>query len=395
MADVVLGLGSVFCGCQANVFLLELIIKGSPDTFYALTCAQYICVGLLTLPLVLRLKAPHEDIEGAASMCPFRLRHSRIPLHNKIILSATAWAMSVANNIVFSFDVSVPLHATFRSSSLMMNMLAGYLFLNKRFTLPQVLCAATICIGLIALTLEKTRKARKEGNTSAAADDVLLMPSAPTWHSAIGVSILVTTTFCTAGLGVFQEYMYRDAHRREAAREAQRHTTTKCLTGSDNGNNDGDGDDAAPLWAEALCMSHLYALPLFLLFPSRLFQEFASIHPANRVHLLLNCLTQLVCIAGVYVMNQRTSAFTLTLTLTLRKLASVTLSVFYFGHYRTFTLVEWVAMVGALAAGTAFSFLPKPPPAKTETAPTPVAPRRPSRSSSSARQSAPQAKKRK
>lgn len=363
MADVALGLGSVFCGCQANVFLLELIIGGSPDTLYALTCAQYVSVALLTLPLLLRLKTPAEDLEGAASMLPFAWRRARIPLRQKLILAVVAWAMSVANNIVFSFDVSVPLHATFRSSSLMVNMLAGFLFLQRRFTVPQVVCASAICLGLVALTLEKTRKAQR----ATAAASSLLPPQAPTWRGVVGVAILVSTTFCTAGLGVFQERMYRDARQQEAAANSAKRMKKK-------------DDDAAPMWAEALCTSHLFALPLFLLFPTRLVTEFGHVQPANRWHLVLNCLTQLVCIAGVYVMNHRTSAFTLTLTLTLRKLATVTLSVLYFGHYRTFTPVEWVAMVGALAAGAAYPFVPKPQPVAVAVA----APRR-SRSASAAR----------
>lgn len=373
MADVVLGLGSIFCGCQANVFLLEMIIKGSPDTFYALTCAQYICVGLLSLPLLLRLKEPSEDVEGAASMWPFRWRRRRIVLRNKIILAVVAWAMSVANNIVFSFDVSVPVHATFRSSSLMVNMLVGYLFLHKRYTLPQVLCAVAICAGLIIMTLEKMRKTR--AGASVHVGEPFSTPSLPTWRGAVGIGILVTTTFCTAGLGVYQEYMYRDARRREELRASQR--TTKAV-------REGH-DDAPPLWAEALCTSHLYAIPLFLLHPALLFHEFASIQPRSQLHVVLNCLTQLVCIGGVYVMNQRTSAFTLTLTLTLRKLASVTLSIFYFGHYRTLTLLEWIAMVGALSAGTAYPFLPKPPATNSSTLPTNA--HRVSRSSSATRRS--------
>ncbi|KPA78645.1 hypothetical protein ABB37_06245 [Leptomonas pyrrhocoris] len=348
MADVALGLGSVFCGCQANVFLLELIIKGSPDTFYALTCAQYVCVACFSLPLLLRLKEPCEDVEGAASMWPFCLRRTRISRRNTITLAVLAWAMSVANNVVFSFDVSVPLHATFRSSALMMNMLAGYLFLDRRFTLWQVLCALAICGGLIALTLEKTRKAQKESQAALASNTLLT----PTWRGTLGVTILVSTTFCTAGLGVFQEYVYRDTRNREAARVARLPKTAQAK------------DDAPPVWAEALCASHLLAVPLFLLYPSRLFLEFSNIRSESQVHVLLNCLTQVVCIAGVYLMNQRTSAFALTLTLTLRKLATIVLSIFYFGHYRSFTLVEWIAMIGAMAAGTAYPFLPKAPPAE-------------------------------
>ncbi|KAG5481441.1 hypothetical protein LSCM4_07153 [Leishmania orientalis] len=340
MADAALGLLSIFCGCQANVFLLELIITGSPHTYYALTCAQYVCVACFTMPLLLRFKKPHERLGAASGIWPLRWRRSRVSLRHKLVLAVVGWAMSVGNNIVFGFHISIPLHATFRSSSLMLNMLAGYFFVGKRFTPPQVASALIICLGLITLTLERAR--RKDGTGVDAAPFTAAAASTPMWHWGCGVAILLATTACTAALSVFQEHMYRCARANEAAMAA---APAK--------------EDAPPMWVEALCFSHLFAIPLFFLQPMRLYGEFAHIEAGSRLHVALNCVTQVVCIAGVYVMNDKTSAFTLTLTLTLRKLSSFVLSVVYFGHYRELSAVEWVAMVGALMAGTAYPFLPK------------------------------------
>ncbi|PWV21348.1 hypothetical protein C3747_2g696 [Trypanosoma cruzi] len=105
--------------------------------------------------------------------------------------------------------------------------------------------------------------------------------------------------------------------------------------------------------------SHIISIPLFFLQPGRLFREFASISSDSYIHFALNALTQYVCITGVYILNDKTSAFTLILTLTLRKLCTFSLSVAYFGHYRHFTTMEWVAMVTALAAGALYPLLPK------------------------------------
>lgn len=343
MAGPALGLASIFCGCQANVFLLELIITGSPNTYYALTCAQYVCVAIFTLPLLLRFKEPHEQQGATLNIWPYEWRRFRVPLRYKLILAVVGWAMSVGNNIVFGFHISIPLHATFRSSSMMLNMLAGYFFFGKRFTAPQVASVLVIFVGLIALTIEKARRTSSAGAETASR--AAAAASTPTWYWACGVAILVATTACTTALGVFQEHMYRRARVNEAAMKAVP-----------------SRDDAPPMWAEALCFSHLFAIPLFLLQPMRLCSEFARIDADNQLHVALNCVTQVMCIAGVYVMNDKTSAFTLSLTLTLRKLASFVLSVIYFGHYRHLSAVEWVAMVGALMAGTAYPFLPKAPP---------------------------------
>ncbi|CAG9572542.1 conserved hypothetical protein [Leishmania major strain Friedlin] len=343
MTDTALGLVSIFCGCQANVFLLELIITGSPNTYYALTCAQYVCVALFTLPLLLRFKEPHEQRKATLNMWPFQWRRLRVSLRYKLILAVVGWAMSVGNNIVFGFHISIPLHATFRSSSMMLNMLAGYFLFGKRFTAPQVTSALVIFVGLIVLTIEKARRTSSAGaettcRTAAAA-------STPTWYWGCGVAILVATTACTTALSIFQEHIYRCTRANEAAR--------KVVPSS---------DDAPPMWTEALCFSHLFAIPLFFLQPIHLYTEFAQIDAGSHLHVALNCVTQVVCITGVYAMNDNTSAFTLSLTLTLRKLASFVLSVVYFGHYRYLSTVEWVAMVGALMAGTAYPFLPKAQP---------------------------------
>ncbi|KAG5481115.1 hypothetical protein LSCM1_06796 [Leishmania martiniquensis] len=340
MADVAAGLLSIFCGCQANVFLLELIITGSPHTYYALTCAQYVCVACFTLPLLLRFKEPCKQRGALSGMWPFQWRRSRISLRHKVVLAVVGWAMSVGSNIAFGFHISIPLHATFRSSSMILNMLAGYVFFGKRFTVPQVASALVICAGLITLTMARAR--RKYSTGAEMTPSTAAAVSTPTWYWGCGVAILLATTACTAALSVFQEHMYRCARANEAAMTA---APAK--------------DDAPPMWTEALCSSHLFAIPLFLLQPSRLYVEFTRIEAGSRIHVALNCMTQVVCIAGVYVMNDKTSAFTLTLTLTLRKLASFVLSVVYFGHYRDFSAVEWVAMVSALMAGTAYPFLPK------------------------------------
>ncbi|AYU78082.1 UAA transporter family/Triose-phosphate Transporter family, putative [Leishmania donovani] len=343
MADTALGLASIFCGCQANVFLLELIITGSPNTYYALTCAQYVCVALFTLPLLLRFKQPHEQQGATLNMWPLQWRRFRVSLRYKLILAVVGWAMSVGNNIAFGFHISIPLHATFRSSSMMLNMLAGHFFFGKRFTAPQVASALVIFAGLIALTIEKARRTSSAG--AGTASRTAAVASTPTWYWGCGIAILVATTACTTALSVFQEHMYRCARANEAARKAAP-----------------SSDDAPPMWTEALCFSHLFAIPLFLLQPMRLCTEFAHVDVDSQLHVALNCVTQVVCITGVYVMNDKTSAFTLSLTLTLRKLASFVLSVVYFGHYRHLSAVEWVAMVGALMAGTAYPFLPKAQP---------------------------------
>lgn len=58
----------------------------------------------------------------------------RLVLKHNAILAVMAWARSVGRKTVFNFNTTIPLHATFCSSSLMLNMLAGYWLLEKLFT---------------------------------------------------------------------------------------------------------------------------------------------------------------------------------------------------------------------------------------------------------------------
>lgn len=87
-----------------------------------------------------------------------------------------------------------------------------------------------------------------------------------------GIGILVATTACITGLGVFQEYLYRSV-RQQGERLKIR-------------NWGGDGscrkrDVPLLLWAKALCISHMLTVPLFLLFPHRLWSEMLLIREGN------------------------------------------------------------------------------------------------------------------
>ncbi|KEG14178.1 putative protein kinase [Trypanosoma grayi] len=346
MADSALALCGVFCGCQANVFLLELIAVKSSNIFYALTFAQYVVVALLSLPLVcVFTAAPH-----GRGWRPPRLRPMRLLMSHKVLLAVSAWVMSVSSNLVFGLYISVPLHATFRSSSLLLNMLAGYFFLEKRYTALQVLCAVTLSGGLVVLTVEKSWKLQ---DIDAAKGQST--PDEYFWW-ACGVVVLALSTAFSTGLGIFQEHMYEVARHHEEAEQKKEKLT---MSSSSSATARAATVSPPPMWAEALFFSHLLAIPLFFLQPFRLLREFASISPESYTNFFLNTVTQYVCVAGVYVLNDKTSAFTLILTLTLRKLGTFVLSVVYFGHYRHFSGLEWGAMMAALAAGTVYPLLPK------------------------------------
>ncbi|KAH9589375.1 UAA transporter [Trypanosoma melophagium] len=369
MSEAFLAVGGVLCGCQANVFLLELITVGSPNTLYFLTFMQYVVVAVLSLPFVFSFRIVREERRWIS----VSLRPMRISLLHKSVLAAAAWLMSVSSNMVFGLHISVPLHATFRSSSLLLNMLTGYIFLGKYYTLPQILCALVICGGLIALTVEKSRNLQDTANatitttTTTTITKATLTAEEHFWWIC-GLVILTGTTFLSTGLGIFQEYMYETARRKEKDNQIsgdismtriKKIASSSSISSSSSSSSSLLKPTSPPMWAEALFFSHVLAIPLFFSQPGRLVGEFASISPGYFIHFFFNAVTQFICVLGVYVLNDKTSAFTLILILTLRKLFTFVISVVYFGHYRHFSIIEWAAMIFALMAGALYPLLPK------------------------------------
>ena len=59
------------------------------------------------------------------------------------------------------------------------------------------------------------------------------------------------------------------------------------------------------------------------------------------VYILGNCVTQYVCIRGVFILTTECPSLVVTLIITLRKFVSLLFSIFYFSN--PFTVYHWVA----------------------------------------------------
>lgn len=81
-------------------------------------------------------------------------------------------------------------------------------------------------------------------------------------------------------------------------------------------------------WKESLFYTHFLALPLFLLLPSlRTELQIAHQTPTFYAPLVVNALTQIICIAGVNRLTTRVTSVSVVLILAVRKAASMVLSV--------------------------------------------------------------------
>lgn len=112
-----------------------------------------------------------------------------------------------------------------------------------------------------------------------------------------------------------------------------------------------------PQWRENLFYSHLLSLPLFLPFTPQLVRQMSELLdspplftavgtvgwstggrfwisrvPSQVVYLVLNVLTQFACIRGVNLLAAASTALTVTIVLNIRKLVSLLVSIWLFGH---------------------------------------------------------------
>lgn len=343
---------SVFCGCQVNVWALEVLLTQNAGIGYGLTFLQFISVSLLSFPLVFSVR--HRQ---------FRPRQLDNTL--SIVICILFFLSSTLNNAVFQYNLPIPVHTTFRSSSLVINMVLGAIVFRRRYSIQQVLCALAITLGVIVLLLESGKRSIDEAAATALANSNTLQngdgavavedAAAVAVQAAadvqwLGVGMLSLAMVFSTLMGLLQDKMMRLAKEKEVAR-------TRMIEAGISG-----GLAPSAVWAESVFYNHALSAPLYFFDAQRLQNELEVLSSSSHVMAMvaLNCATQYVCVVGVYRLVHRTSSFTVNLVLTLRKFMSILVSVFYFGHASKFGWIEWAAIVLVAIAGLAYPLVPKP-----------------------------------
>lgn len=330
-----LGVALILVGCCLNLVTLELLNngdraarakegreKGMGDL---LTCAQFTFVALCTLPSQL-----------GPGLVP---RRPVVPFRYYALLVAIFWVLSVVNNGALSYGISIPLHTIFRSCSLVASLVMGMAFFGKSYPPRKIAACALVTVGIVVATLADANM--RAGPAAACCgdaagpdgcqDDCDAAASAAGADLArwtTGVAMLLGALLLSALLGHLQQLTY-DRFGRE--------------------------------WRENLFWSHFLALPGFALVwgdmaehwemwcradPVRVSAFGASADVGLPALLAVNCVLQLVCINGVFILTSHAGTLTCTLTLTARKFLSLVFSVLYFSN--PFTPHHW--------AGTALVF---------------------------------------
>lgn len=152
-------------------------------------------------------------------------------------------------------------------------------------------------------------------------DAVEPTPGAVFYRWALGIGLLTLALFVSAGMGIYQEQLYKRYGKHPF---------------------------------EALYYTHLLPLPAFLLFGGNIWEhtkiafESAPVAvpvlgyavPVVVLYIVGNMVTQYMCISSVYVLTTECQSLTVTLVVTLRKFVSLVFSILYFKN--DFTIYHWV-----------------------------------------------------
>jgi hypothetical protein len=109
-------------------------------------------------------------------------------------------------------------------------------------------------------------------------------------------------------------------------------------------------------------MTHLISLVFFLAQSGwrQPLAAFTALPLEVQGHVWANIATQYLCIWGVFAVQTHTSALGFTLATTLRKLVSLILSLWYFGHALTFDSTQLASIAAVSAGSMAYPFLRGP-----------------------------------
>ncbi|XP_029553072.1 UDP-xylose and UDP-N-acetylglucosamine transporter isoform X3 [Salmo trutta] len=193
-----------------------------------------------------------------------------------------------------------------------------------RYSMSKYLSVAMVSLGIFICTI---MSAKQVNVGTKGSDDQGVYAFL---HWLIGIAMLTFALLMSARMGIFQETLYKQYGKHSK---------------------------------EALFYNHCLPLPGFLLLSSDiynhcvLFSQSTPVEvpvigqavPVLWLYLLLNVITQYVCIRSVFILTTECASLTVTLVVTLRKFLSLIISILFFKN--PFTAWHWVG-TGVVFLGT-------------------------------------------
>ncbi|MEE6481758.1 hypothetical protein FKM82_012959, partial [Ascaphus truei] len=290
--------GLIFAGCCSNVVFLELLARKFPGCGNIVTFAQFLFIA----------------IEGFICEANLGRKRPAIQIRYTPLLLCHVFHGHVTIMMPSPQHLHAPLHMIFRSGSLICKHGARIIILKRRYSTSKYLSIALVSLGIFICTLMSAKQVTSS-QTSSDEDGF----TAFLWW-LLGISALTFALLMSARMGIFQETLYKKYGKHSK---------------------------------EALFYNHALPLPGFLLFAPDIYNHAVKFSqsepfqvpvlgvemPIMWFYLLMNVITQYVCIRGVFILTTECPSLTVTLIVTLRKFLSLIISILYFSN--PFTAWHW------------------------------------------------------
>ncbi|CRG89893.1 UDP-N-acetylglucosamine transporter YEA4 [Talaromyces islandicus] len=358
----------IFGGCCGNVFALEAIIKDEPAAGPLITFVQFVTVSLFTIP---------SFWSWSAGPRAFFMKSPIIPLRSWAIYTLFFVTVNLLNNWAFAYRISVPLHIIIRSGGPVSSMIIGYIYNGRRYTRMQILSVFLLTLGVVGAALADAKAQGKAINIKTTLDET---DGKSTFLFVIGFTILALAMLLSAFQGVYADRLYAvhgNTHWREALLYSHLLSipfflpTYPQLSSQFRAFMDSSSMLSTVGSIPAVAESGLFAnattatvtsvlstatappavaayasnnvveqarqsVSIFwLLFRGSgyaLLRSVLATTPNKIFFLVVNALTQYICIRGVYLLAAKSSSLTVTIILNIRKLVSLLLSIYIFGN---------------------------------------------------------------
>lgn len=340
--------------------------RDEPAAGPLITLVQFVTVSLFTIP---------SFLSWSAGPRAFFMKSPVIPLRSWTIYTIFFVTVNLLNNWAFAYRISVPLHIILRSGGPVASMLIGYIYNGRRYTRMQIVSVFLLTLGVVAAALADAKAQGKALNIKTSADET---DGKSTFLFVIGFTILALAMLLSAFQGVYADRLYAvhgNTHWREALLyshmlsipfflptypqlssqfQAFMESSSMLSSISSIPAIAESGLFANATAATATVTSVLSAVTtapasssnivdqahqsvsvFWLLFrgPGSTFLRSVLAATPNKIFfLVINALTQYICIRGVYLLAAKSSSLTVTIVLNIRKLVSLLLSIYIFGN---------------------------------------------------------------
>lgn len=112
----------------SNALTLEELTSKYPNVGHLVTFFQFLVIAIHGFP-------KHFVVTRWRGIPVPKLKPRQIPLSAYIVQVVLFCLLSILNNKAFSYLVPMPVHIIFRSGGLIISMLMGHVFLNKRLVM--------------------------------------------------------------------------------------------------------------------------------------------------------------------------------------------------------------------------------------------------------------------